>query len=153
MLVNQMLLTVERLVQSVWAGALIAVGYIAVPVLFQTIDERKLAGEVAGNIFSVLNYAGLGFSFVLLLCGLFLMGVTWFKTRRSFVLIVMVVLVLVNIGVLQPMMQDLKSVGLVLGSEAARQFGQLHGISSILFMILSALGLYLAAGSSSIPSK
>jgi len=148
MLVNRFVSIIERLVQSIWAGALIAIGYIAVPVLFQSIDERRLAGEVAGNIFSVLNYVGLSAGVVLLVCGVLLAGWGWFKTLRAAVLLSMIALVLLSLGVLQPMMQDLKSVGLVFGSEAARQFGQLHGVSSVLYVVLSLLGLYVAAGSS-----
>ena len=150
MSVNLVVVTVERLVQSIWAGALIAIGYIAVPVLFKSIDERKLAGEVAGNIFSVLNYVGLVAGVLLLVCGLVLAGKSWFKTRRAYALLLMLSVVLISLLVLQPMMQDLKSAGLVFGSEAARQFGQLHGLSSVLYVVLSLLGLYMASGSTSL---
>ena len=54
-------------------------------------------------------------------------------------------LVLVAIGQfdLQPMMAELKAQGLVEGSVAAANFGKLHGVSSILFMITSIAGLIL----------
>jgi len=41
------------------------------------------------------------------------------------------------------MMQDLKIQGLVKGSEQAILFGQLHGVSSVLYLITSLCGLAL----------
>ena len=47
-----------------------------------------------------------------------------------------------------PVMQELKAAGLVPGSDEAAQFGRLHGISSILYLITSLLGLYVVLTSS-----
>ena len=54
-------------------------------------------------------------------------------------------LVLIGVGqfVLQHMMANLKAQGLVEGSVAAANFGKLHGVSSILFMITSIADLIL----------
>jgi hypothetical protein len=46
-------------------------------------------------------------------------------------------------------MAELKLSGLVAGSESALRFGRLHGISSVLYLLNSILGLLLVAASGS----
>lgn len=36
---------------SLWAGSLWTVGYLAAPTLFAVLDDRRLAGEIAGRLF------------------------------------------------------------------------------------------------------
>src|SRR4030067_236139 len=49
----------ERLLLTLWVGSLWAIGYIAVPVLFHALDDRQLAGNVAGRVFAVVYLVGL----------------------------------------------------------------------------------------------
>ncbi len=57
------------------------------------------------------------------------------------VLLAMLVIILIGQFVLQPMMAELKATGL---TELNRsEFGRLHGIASVLFLINSLLGLSL----------
>jgi hypothetical protein len=60
---------------------------------------------------------------------------------RLWVLVMMLVIVIVGQFVLQPMMAELKAIGLE--GEAAKQFGRLHGVASILFLINSIAGITL----------
>ncbi len=138
----------ERVVQTLWVGGLWAIGYLAVPTLFAVLDDRRLAGALAGQLFSSLNLVGMASAALLIGFGLAIAGRGWLKMRRAWALIAMLLIVLVSSLVLQPMMQELKALGLVEGSEAAAQFGQLHGVSSILYLLLSLLGLYVAVTSS-----
>ena len=140
---NNFLYKGEQLLQTLWVGGLLAVGYLAVPILFHSLDDRRLAGELAGHMFSAMNVVGFVCGGVLLLSALIAAKSGWLKTRRIQVLLVMLALVAVGAFVLQPMMQDLKATGLLAGSEAAAQFGKLHGVSSMLYLINSLLGLYL----------
>ena len=65
---------------------------------------------------------------------------------RSLVLIVMLTLMAIGLFVLQPMMVDLKAQGPIsTGSALAAQFGRLHGLASILYMLVSLCGLALVA--------
>ena len=125
-------LALERVVQTLGVGALWAIGYLAVPILFSSLDDRRLAGELAGHIFSTVNVVGMGSAVVLSVVGFVIVGSAWFKMRRAWAIAGMLVLVLVSSLVLQPVMQELKAAGLVPGSDEAAQFGRLHGISSIL---------------------
>jgi hypothetical protein len=130
---------VERVLLTLWVGGLWVAGYVVTPALFATLDDRQLAGQLAGQVFSYINYIGLTAGGFLLISGLTRMGKTW----RSWVLAVMLVLVIVGGFVLQPMLMELKTGGLVAGSEQATQFGRIHGLSSLLYLINSLLGLLL----------
>ncbi len=140
---RQWLFKGEQLLQTVWIGGLLVVGYLAVPILFQTLDDRRLAGAVAGTMFSAMSIVGFICGGVLLLSALAAAGGSWLKTRRVQVLMVMLCLVAIGFFVLQPMMQTLKAAGYEPGSEAAIEFGRLHGISSLLYLATSLLGVYL----------
>lgn len=133
----------ERLILAIWLGSLVAIGYIAAPILFSSLDSRQLAGQVAGQMFSVMNVMGFICGGLLLAIAFRLKQGTWIGERRIQLLSVMVLIVVVASFVIQPMMQDLKSGGLVPGSEEAKTFGMMHGVSSVLYLINSVLGVWL----------
>lgn len=134
----------ERLLITLWVGSLWAVGYLAVPVLFKQLADRQLAGMLAGEMFHLVGWIGLVCGGVLLIMALRRAHHgAWYRQRRVIVIGLMLVLVAVGMFVLQPMMQELKQAGLVPGSEAAARFGALHGVSSVLYLITSLLGVWL----------
>lgn len=133
----------ERILLTLWVGSLWAIGYLAVPVLFNMLDDRQLAGELAGRMFAIVNIVGLVCGGLLLIGALYRAGKRWQRAWRVWALLTMLVLVGVGFFVLQPMMQDLKAQGLIQGSVQAAEFGRLHGLSSILYLVTSLLGLGL----------
>lgn len=136
--------TIERVLQALWVGALCGVGYLAVPTLFHLLDDRRLAGELAGQMFSHLNTVGFVIGGLLVLIALF-SGEVAKKRSKIVLLCLMVLIVTVSATVLQPMMQELKAAGLIPGSEEAAAFGKLHGVSSILYLLLTVCGVALIA--------
>lgn len=111
--------------------------------IFSTISDRQLAGTVAGQLFAAMSYVGL-------FCGTMLLLYSIFEYSNSIRIriqcwIIGVMLVLTGIGqfVLQPIMSRLRDQGLIPGSDVAAQFGQLHGLASVLFLVTSLLGLAL----------
>jgi hypothetical protein len=140
---------VRKILLSTWVGGMMAIGYIAAPTLFAMLDDRKLAGSLAGEMFHVINWLGLVCGTVLLLVTLTRYGRIW----QFWVLLVMLLLVLNNEFVLQPMMAELKLQGLIAGSSAKARFGMLHGIASILYLLTSALGLALVATEAKKPNS
>ncbi len=133
----------ERLLLTVWVGSLWAVGYLAVPVFFANLDTGT-AGMLAGKLFTLVSYIGL-------VCGavLILLRGSGYGSRvadwKLGVLVVMLVLVIIGEMIVQPMMADLKAPGLVEGSRQAAEFGRLHGIASILYLLESLGGGVLVA--------
>jgi len=130
----------ERILLTLWVGGMWTVGYVVAPTLFGVLDDRQLAGFIAGHIFTTMSYIGLVCGGLLLLSNLYRAGI---KHKTNYILVLMLVLIAIGQFFLQPMMAELKAQGLVEGSAAAANFGKLHGVSSILFMITSISGLIL----------
>ena len=135
----------ERSLLALWVGGLWVAGYVVAPSLFATLDDRQLAGQLAGQVFRLMSYIGLLAGSLLLLSVLVRAAQHWAREWRVWVLVSMLILVALGAFVIQPMMVELKSGGIVPGSEQAATFGRMHGISSILFLLTSLLGLSLVA--------
>lgn len=134
----------EQLLLTLWVGSLWAIGYVAVPVVFFTLDDRHLAGNVAINMFNAVRLISLICGGVLLIDLLFsTRPVPWRRNWRIWAVLVMLFLIGVSQFVLQPLMESLRAGGIVEGTKAAKQFGQLHGVASVLYLITSMLGLML----------
>jgi hypothetical protein len=133
----------EQVLLTLWVGSLWAIGYIAAPVLFSVQDDRHLAGELAGHMFHIVNIIGLLCGALLLIDAIYTNGGNWMRTWRVWTLAAMLLFVVIGLFVLQPMMQELKLQGLVPGSAQASQFGRLHGVSSLLYLATSLMGLAL----------
>lgn len=134
----------ERLLLTLWVGALWSVGYLAVPVLFAELDDRMLAGMLAGHMFTIVAWLGLVVGALLAIGELVRSRVRpgW----RFWVLILMLALVAAGHFGLQPAMAALKVNGLPEGSAEAAQFTRLHGTASVLYLLTSLAGLALVAG-------
>lgn len=134
---------IEALLQTLWIGGLWVIGYVVTPILFASLDDRRLAGELAGHMFTAINYIGLACGTLLLAFAILKLNGSFLKERRIIALLLMLVLIVILAFVLQPMMQELKLAGIVPDSESAARFGQLHGVSSVLYLLTSLLGLFL----------
>lgn len=133
----------ERILLTVWIGGMWAVGYIVAPTLFSILDDRILAGTIAGRLFLIMSFLGIFCSVALLIGQIIQFGQSCFSKAhwQSWILLVMLVIILIGQFILQPMMTDLRTAGLI--GDAAKEFGRLHGLSSILFLINSLGGLVL----------
>jgi hypothetical protein len=118
------------------------IGYIVAPVLFKVLVDRQLAGMIAGKMFEAVSFIGIFCGVVLLISGLYWFGKKIFKQWRIWILLLMLVIIGISAGMIQPMMQELKLDGLENQAVSAR-FGMMHGVSSVLYLINSLLGLIL----------
>ncbi|MFV2005664.1 MAG: DUF4149 domain-containing protein [Gammaproteobacteria bacterium] len=132
--------TAARIALTLWVGGIWVTGYLVAPVLFNMLDKQT-AGDVAGQLFTIMSYVGLGCAVLLLMDASTANTVMWKQTRVRLIA-VMVLIVVVGQWGLQPMMVELKAQGLDQATVAA-QFGRLHGAAQVLFMINSLLGLAL----------
>lgn len=135
----------ERLFLTLWVGGVWAIGFIAVPSLFHMLDDRQLAGMLAGQMFKAIFIVSLICCFALFLsqCSQAKMAVV--KSWRAWLVVVSILFVMVSFFYLQPLMAELKTLGLLEGSEQQQQFKLLHSISSSLYLIVSLIGLSLVA--------
>jgi hypothetical protein len=137
-LTGKLLPAAERTLLTLWVGALWVTGFMVTPLLFAELDDRALAGSLAGGLFTITSYLGL-------LCGTLLLIINGMTFRainwRAVVIVVMLLLVLIGQFVITPMVVDLRDQGL---TDSVR-FGQMHGMASVLFILTSVLGLVLVA--------
>lgn len=129
----------EKILLTIWVGSMWTVGYIVAPVLFQML-ENSVAGNVAGQLFSIVSYIGL-FSAAALIINLVMQHGFQKAHWQLWVLCGMLVLIVIVQFVLQPMMAELKTEGIT--AENKTEFGRLHGVSSVLFLCNSLAGLAL----------
>ena len=131
---------------ALWAGGLLAIGFLAAPVLFSQIADRGMAGTVAGAMFSVMAWVGLACGTYLLLY--VLAGKGWRAVRSGVFWIVLLMLVLTVAGHfgVQPILAQLKAEALprqVMESALRDRFSTWHGVSSALYLVQSLLGIAL----------
>jgi len=131
---------------TAWVGGLWGIGYVAVPVLFQILPDRMLAGMLAGKIFTLVAYIGIACACYLLAYHLNVSGKTAFKQTVFRVVVFMLLLTMIGQFGIQPIMVDIKAQALpadVMHSAFADRFMMLHGVSSILYLVQSLLGAVL----------
>ncbi len=129
-----------------WVGSLLALGAIAAPVLFASLEDKQLAGMLAGKMFVIGAWVGIVAGFYLLLYRLVRDGVAAMKTLFFWGVLLMLLLTLAGHFGVQPILENLKHQALplaVMQSVFADRFAQWHGISRVLWLIQSALGLSL----------
>ena len=133
---------------ALWVGGLWAIGYLAAPVLFYHLDDRVLAGMLAGRMFAWVAWLGLVCGGYLLLFRLARFGAGVIKQPFFWLVSLLLVLTLAQLFGIQPIMQELKDQALpqdVMQSLFRDRFATWHGISSAMYLIQSLLGLALVA--------
>ena len=129
----------ERVLLTFWVGSLWTIGYVVAPTLFQLLEDRALAGMIAGRLFTIESYIGLLCGGLLLLAAMVLAPAGKRLNARVSVLAAMLIVIVIGEFVLRPMMAELKSEG----ASQSKDFFRLHGVSSVLYLINSLLGLLL----------
>lgn len=135
---------------TLWVGGLWAIGYLAAPVLFASLGDRQLAGMVAGKLFALIGWLGLGSAAYLLVFLLSRWGGQVFRRGLFWLVILMALLTAASQFGIQPLMAQLKADALpreVMESVLRDRFATWHGISSILYLGQSLLGLWLVVWS------
>jgi len=128
----------EKILLTIWIGALWTIGFLVTPILFGNLDDRQLAGMLAGKMFTAVSFIGLFCGLVLLLSEL--SRTESFKTNKRFwLLIIMLLLVIIGEFLIQPQMAELKQAGLSVSAE----FNRLHGIATALYMLNCLFALIL----------
>ncbi len=131
---------------TAWVGGMWGVGYLAVPVLFQTLPDKMQAGMLAGKMFTLIAYVGIASACYLLLYQLSISGRSALRLASFRVAAVMLLLTLVSQFTIQPRMEDLKAQAFpedIMHSAYAGRFDTLHHVASVLYVIQSLLGMVL----------
>jgi len=136
---------------AVWVGGLLAIGYIAAPVLFRHQPDRVLAGELAGAMFAIMAWLGIALA-------IYLLGYLLLRHGRAAcgqwpfrLVLLMLVLTLGGYFGVQPQIVAIKQdvaraagqADVLAGLQA--RFAAWHGLASTLYLVQTLCGLALAA--------
>lgn len=133
---------------TLWVGGLWAIGYLAAPMLFYQLQDRMLAGMLAGKMFTGIAWVGMVCATWLLLFRFVRHGADALKQAFFWIVVVMLLLTLASHFGIQPILVQLKEAALpkdVMQSLFRDRFATWHGISSAVYLIQSLLGLFLVA--------
>ena len=133
------------LLTSLWLGMQVMAGYVAAPILFERLGKQE-AGNIAGVLFSINNYFGL-----------LAWTMAWLVVRSSQnrslnnngkaapkFIILLLLLTASNQFLISPVIAAHKTgTANWLLSLLGGSFGMWHGISSIIYLVCSILGLGL----------
>lgn len=136
---------VSLLVVALWAGALWMTG-LAAYVLFDTLPDRQLAGNLAGKLFTVVSYIGIVSACCLLIHRLFAYGTSAIKQSFFWVVLCMLLLVLAGHFGIQMLLQNLKTQALpleVMQSAFASQFKMWHGVAGMVYVAECILAIFM----------
>ena len=156
MKVGYLLSGVARLLLVVWVGSLLTLGSISAPVLFSALEDKQLAGLLAGKMFTLGAWVGMVAGVYLLVYSLMREGARALRTWFFWLVLIMWLLTLAGHFGIQPILQNLKDEALpltVMQSVFADRFAQWHGISRILWIIQALLGVILVWRSGPVTSK
>lgn len=133
------------IIVTLWAGALWSTG-ISAYVLFDNLQDKQMAGMLAGKLFTVVTYIGMGSALYLLINRLMQNGTAALKQSFFWAVFVMLLLVLAGHFGIQPILESLKTQALpadVMQSVFADRFRNWHGIASIAYLVECLLALVM----------
>ncbi|MDZ4140617.1 MAG: DUF4149 domain-containing protein [Methylotenera sp.] len=139
---NRWLDKLSLILITFWVGALWTVG-VAAYVLFDTLSDSQLAGQLAGKFFTYVSYLGLFTGFYLLIHRLLGHGTSALKQSYFWAVFVMILLVLAGHFGIQSILAQLKADALpgdVMQSVFASRFKTWHGVASIAYVVQCLLG-------------
>ena len=131
---------------TLWIGGLWAIGLLVAPTLFSTMGDRVFAGSVAGRLFTLIAWIGIGCATYLLLFRLVRFGGSAFRQGCFWLMLLMLTLILVGEFGVQPVLAALKAQALpaeVMESVFRDRFATWHGVASILYVIECVLGAWV----------
>jgi len=133
----------EKLLLTLWVGGLWAIGFLAVPMAFANLGDVTVAGNYAGQLFTAVNFLGLGCGGTLIISKLIQYKLSVKQLWRFWTLVLMVAMTLVFSFYLQPEIAALKQLNWQIEQSLVERFSLLHDLSKNLYLLLSLFGLAL----------
>lgn len=137
----------QSVAATLWVGGLWTIGFLVAPLLFSTLPDRALAGLLAGKLFSLIAWIGIGCALYLIIFRLVRHGAAAFRQSVTWFVLLMLVLSCAGEFGVQPVMAALKAQALpqqVMESVLRDRFATWHGVASSLYVIQSLVGVALA---------
>lgn len=136
-------------ISGLWVGGFMTIGLLVVPLLFNAIGDRQVAGMIAADLFKVSAYINVG------VCGFLMVMLNYLvklgKLPYQFIRWILLLMLICSVTVafiLIPWMNVLRNQASQIGlsirdTSNATLFSSLHGLSSAIFIIQSCLGMVL----------
>lgn len=140
-----MLSRLNLIVVTLWVGALWMTGLTAY-LLFDALQDKQLAGSLAGKLFTMVSYIGAVSAFYLLIQRLLDYGTASLKQGFFWAVFFMLLLILAGHFGIQPILAQLKTDALpndVMQSVFANRFKTWHGVASVAYLVECLLGFVL----------
>lgn len=134
---------------TLWVGSLWTIGYVVAPMLFATLADRQMAAMLAGKLFVLIGWIGLGCAAYLLIFMLLRLGRAALGRWSFWLVALMLGLTAISQFGINPLLAQLKADALpreVMESVLRDRFVTWHGIASILYLLQSLLGLLVVMG-------
>jgi hypothetical protein len=131
---------------TLWIGGLWTIGLVVAPALFHAMGDRSLAGSIAGKLFTLMAWIGIGCAAYLLLFRLCRFGAGALRHGRFWIVLCMLALILLGEFWVQPLLAAIRDQALpaeVMASVFRDRFATWHGVASVLYLIECTLGLWL----------
>lgn len=131
---------------TLWVGGLWVIGFIVAPTLFYGLSDRALAGSIAGRLFTLIAYIGIGCAFYVMLYRIVRFGGRCFQQGIFWTALIMLLLTVIGEFGVQPILASLGNQSLpkeMMESVLRDRFAAWHGVASALYLIQSVLGALL----------
>ena len=129
-----------------WVGGLWSIGYIAAPTLFAALNDRTLAGSLAGRMFGWMAYVGIVAGTYLMIYWLAEYKLRAMREAAFWLTLAMLLLTLIGHFGIQPILATLRAEAWpaeVMKSMVRSRFAAWHGVASVIYLIQSVCGLAL----------
>ncbi|MBY0266567.1 MAG: DUF4149 domain-containing protein [Burkholderiales bacterium] len=136
----------QSIAATLWAGGLWVTGFVVAPVLFARLEDRALAGLIAGKLFSLMAWIGIACALYLIIFRFARYGGTAFRQGLLWVVLLMLLLACAGEFGVQPVMAALKAQALpqqVMESLLRDRFATWHGVASALYVLQCLLAAVL----------
>ena len=139
---------------TLWAGALWAVGLLAVPTLFDALPDRLLAGPLSARLFMYVSVLGLLCACYLLLFRLFRFGGHAFRQWFFWVVVLLALLTVAGQFGAQAILSSVKGQPLahdVIADVLRDRTAAWYGVASVLYLAQCALAVAMVLLQQSAP--
>jgi hypothetical protein len=135
---------VQAIAVTLWVGALWTSGLLVAPMLFRLLEDRALAGSIAGSLFGTTTLIGIA-------CGACILIVWFFRQRGqtphhhfpAWLVVAMLALALIGEYGIAPVLAGLRELAYpqpVMQTAFGGSFARWHMVAGILYLVQSLLG-------------
>ena len=143
---KRLIVALQVIALTFWVGALWTSGFLVAPTLFSVIDERTLAGTVAGRVFEMTAFTGIACGSLVLLTMVYLHRTEVLRRAAFWIVVIMLGMVMVGQFGLQPVMAALREQAYpldVMRSAEGERFALWHAAAQSLYLVQCLLGIAL----------